>query len=89
MAQKSLYTKKLGTNVAAGARPLYPIRYHVISRTSNGWTVVPEGSVRGIKVFSTQRQAVTFARQTASQRHGEVVIHGKTGQISDLVSFKK
>jgi hypothetical protein len=89
MARKSLYTKRLGIDVAGGARPLYPIRYHVISRTTNGWAVVPEGSVRGLKAFSTQRQAVTFARQTASRKNGEVVIHAKTGQIRDLVSFKK
>ena len=89
MARKSLYTKRLGIDVARSARPLHPIRYHVISGATNGWTVVPEGSVRGVKAFLTQTQAVTFAKQTASRKNGEVIIHGKTGQIRDLVSFKK
>ncbi len=89
MARKSLYTKRLGIDVAEGARPLYPMRYHVITSMANGWTVVPQGSIRGVKAFSTQRQAVTFAKQIASRKNGEVVIHGRSGQISDLVSFRK
>lgn len=89
MAKRSLYTKKLGNDVAKSARPSNPIRYHVISGDSKKWTVVPEGSIRAVKAFSTQRQAITFAKHTAVKKSGEVIIHGKTGQIIDLVSFKK
>ena len=61
MVRKSLYTKKLGIEVARSARPLNPIRYHVISGATNGWTVVPEGSVRGVKASSQQRLSLSNA----------------------------
>jgi hypothetical protein len=47
------------------------------------------GSIRGLKIFSTQRQAISFAKQTARRRNGEVVIHGRTGQMRDYISYEK
>lgn len=91
MARKSLYTKKLGQTVAKNAQSVNSGRYHVISAVTvaDKWAVVPEGSVHAIKAFSTQREAVTYARQTASRRTGEVVIHGKEGQVRNKISFAK
>jgi hypothetical protein len=90
MTGKSFYTKKLGSEVAQRARPLRSNRYHVISgATNNGWTVVPGGSIRSLKIFSTQRQAISFAKQTARRRNGEVIIHGKTGQVRNFISYEK
>jgi transcriptional regulator of met regulon len=89
MARKLIYTKKLGGIVARSAQVLNSGRYHVISGEAQKWVVVPEGSIRVVKVFPTQRQAVNFAKQTASKRTGEVIIHARTGQIKDTISFAK
>ena len=89
MAIKSLYTKKLAVTLAKNAEIINSGRYHVISGTATRWVVVTEGSVRPIKSFPTQRQAVSFAKQTASKKTGEVFIHGRTGQIRDMISFAK
>lgn len=87
MVKKSLYTRKLGSAVAKSAQRVRPGRYHVISGEAEKWTVVPEGSVYAVKVFSTQKDAVTYAKQSASKRTGEVIIHERTGQIRDRISF--
>jgi Uncharacterized protein conserved in bacteria (DUF2188) len=89
MAKKLVYTKRLGGIVARSAQAISSGRYHVISGEAKKWTVVPEGSVRVVKVFATQQQAVSFAKQTASRKTGEVIIHARTGQIRDTISFAK
>lgn len=91
MAIKSLYTKKLGQTVANSAQPLHSGRYHVISTLTVAykWVVVPDGSVHAIKAFSSQIEAVNYASQSASKKTGEVVIHGKMGQVSNKISFAK
>lgn len=89
MAKKSLYTKKLGAKVASQAQSASSGQYHVISREETRWAVVPAGSVRAVKSFSSQEEAVTFAKDTASKKTGEVIVHGKTGQIRDTISYAK
>ena len=89
MAKKLIYTKKLGGIVARSAQAVSSGRYHVISGEAKKWTVVPEGSVRVVKVFSTKQAAVSFAKQTASKKTGEVIVHARTGQIKDTFSFAK
>ena len=87
MARKSLYTRKLGVAVARSARVLPPRKYHVISGNAKKWTVVPEGRVHPVRIFPTQNEAVQYASQTASKKAGEVIIHERTGQIKDRISF--
>ena len=86
---KRYYTKELGKTVARGARRINSGRYHVISGDAQKWMVVSGGRIRSLKVFSTQRGAVNFAKQTASRQNGEVFIHDRTGQIRDTISFAK
>lgn len=87
MPKKSLYTKKLGMQVANDAQPTFLGHYHVISANARKWTVVSEGKVRPLKVFTTQKAAISFARRTASLKTGVVYIHAKTGQVRDKISF--
>jgi hypothetical protein len=89
MHRKSLYTKRLGIKVANEAQSSNAGRYHVISGDSKRWTVVSEGKVRPVKVFATQKEAISFARKTALLKTGVVFIHGKTGMIRDEISFAK
>jgi Uncharacterized protein conserved in bacteria (DUF2188) len=89
MANKSLYTRELGLAVAGKARPVKTGRYHVISAIAEKWSVVPEGSVHAVKAFSTQKEAITYAKQTASKKTGEVIVHSKAGQVRNKISFAK
>jgi hypothetical protein len=90
MARKSFYTKQLGATVANAARPENPGNYHVMSTSQTGkWAVVPKGTVRAIKAFPTQKEAVLFAKQTASKNNGEVVVHDKSGLVKVKISFAK
>ena len=89
MERKRMYTKKLGAKVAKSAQPQIAIRYHVISAESSKWAVVSEGSTRAMKAFITKDQAVNFAKDTASKKTGEVIIHAVSGQIADTISFSK
>ena len=87
MERKSLYTKKLGRIVAKNAKPEKSGKYHVISGIRGNWAVVPEGSVEAVRAFSTISEAISFAKQTASRKTGEVVIHDESGQVKDIISF--
>jgi hypothetical protein len=89
MAEKSLYTKRLGAAVASRARNGSSGRYHVISGEARKWSVVSEGSVRPFRAFDTKKEAVNFAKKTASKKTGEVIVHAKTGQIRDMISYAK
>jgi hypothetical protein len=86
MPEKSLYTKKLGSAVAKATRRNAG-RYHVISRDSNRWAVVSEGSVRATKAFDTRRAAILFAKKAAMEKTGEVYIHGRRGDIEVSYSY--
>ncbi len=89
MPKKSLYTKKLGAIVAGGLKISRSGRYHVIAVDAQKWSVVPEGSVRPVKAFHSQKEAIDFAKQTASKKTGEVFIHSKDGQLSSSISYAK
>ena len=86
MEGKSLYTKKLGKSVAAQAQPAEAMKFHVISGDKK-WSVVSQGSVKAIRTFPTVEEAIDFAKDIASKKTGEVVVHEKTGQIKDRISY--
>ncbi|MFV8364715.1 DUF2188 domain-containing protein [Flavobacterium sp. ZT3P35] len=88
MERKRIYTKKLGSTVARSARSGL-VRFHVISSESTKWSVVSEGSTRALKAFPTRDQAINFAKETASRKIGEVIIHAESGQIADTISYLK
>ena len=89
MANKKFYTKKLGRRVATNARRIDSNRYHVILSDGQKWAVVADGNVKASRVFPDQLKAINFAREAATKLNGEVVVHKRTGEIEDLVSFAK
>src|SRR4051794_26306347 len=87
MAKGSVYTKRLGRNVARQAKGIAG-KYHVIPAHIGRWNVVAEGSVKPTKAFTTMGAAVTFAKRHASSVNlGEVVIHDTDGKILDRISY--
>ncbi len=88
MEKRRMYTKKLGSAVAKSAQSGL-VRYHVISSESSKWSVVSEGSTRAMRAFTTKDQAIDFAKETASRKTGEVIVHATSGQIADTISYSK
>lgn len=86
MAKKSIYTKRLGTNVAKAAKGSVGI-YHVIQAQADKWSVVAEGSVRTVKAFSSKKDAVVYAKGIADLKSGEVIVHGADGKTLSRVSY--
>ena len=87
MARKRFYTKELGKKVATGARIAKSSKYHVVLSDGERWAVVADGNTRATKVFSSQTTAIDFAKEYATKMKGEVIIHKKTGEIEDSVSY--
>jgi uncharacterized protein YdaT len=89
MKRKNFYTKVLGKKVAAHAKLSHSNRYHVILSDNQKWAVVADGNTRASRVLSDQNGAINFAKEMATKSKGEVIIHTKTGEVEDLVSFAK
>jgi hypothetical protein len=59
---------------------------HVVQR-NDGWGVRREGNSRDSIQARTQQEAIDLAQQTARNEGGEVIIHGRNGQIRDRDSY--
>lgn len=88
MLSKKMYTKKLGSEVAALAKVSVAGKYHVILGDNNTWMVVANGNLRATRVFSSRTEAIEFAKKSASKKSGEVVIHKRSGDVEDRISFQ-
>ena len=53
---------------------------HVVP-SGEAWALQVDGEKRD--AFSTQNEAITRGRQLAEDQQGELVIHGKDGEIRD------
>ena len=64
---------------------------HVVSSTNikGGWAVRQSGAERASKVFSTQQEAVKYARTLAKKEQSELYIHGRDGRIRGRNSYGK
>lgn len=60
---------------------------HVVPHPAQGWATRTEGTSRVGTTHQTQAAAIEAARQTAQQRHVEVVIHRPDGRIRDSDSY--
>ena len=49
--------------------------------------VKKSGTSRATKIFSTQKEAIQFARKIALNQQSELFIHGKNGKIRNRVSY--
>ena len=59
---------------------------HVVPNNGQ-WQVKKDNAERATKTFSTQREAISYARDLAINQHSEVVIHGRDGRIRDKDSY--
>ena len=59
---------------------------HVVPRNV-GWAVKKEGASRASKNFTTQADAVKFAKQLAQKEKAELYVHRRDGTIRDRLSY--
>lgn len=52
-----------------------------VSPRGDKWAVHGEGNQRDTKQFSTQREAINYARSIAISQKSEVITQGRNGQI--------
>ncbi|MFK5707516.1 DUF2188 domain-containing protein [Lysinibacillus boronitolerans] len=60
---------------------------HVTPHSGGGFQVKGAGNSRATKVFNTQREAISFARDIAKNQQSELFIHNRTGQIRERNSY--
>lgn len=59
---------------------------HVVPRNV-GWAVKKEGASRASKNFTTQADAVKFAKQLAQKEKAELYVHRRDGTIYERLSY--
>ena len=59
---------------------------HVVPNNGQ-WQVKRENSSRATKNFTTQKDAIGYARNIAINQQSELVIHSRNGQIRDKDSY--
>lgn len=59
---------------------------HVVPHKS-GWAVKAAGAEKATKVFDTQKEAISAARDTAINQGSEMFIHGRNGQIRERNTY--
>jgi hypothetical protein len=69
-----------------GANDLRSIQ-QVVERGRGDWAVRKVGSERATKVFSSQKEAVVFARKIAKKQGDTLYIHGRDGSVQRKASF--
>lgn len=59
---------------------------HVVKHP-NGWAVKGANNEKATKVTSTQSEAISIAKEIASNQKSEMLIHGRNGQIRERNSY--
>lgn len=88
MKKRKLIAKRTGTSSVH--KYVSALRgQHVTPKGNSGWQVKRGSSMRASKIFSTQQEAVIFARNIAINQQSELFIHGKNGRIRDRNTYKE
>jgi len=59
---------------------------HVIP-SDGSWSVKKWWALKATKTFSTQKEAITYAKQVAKNKHSELFIHWKDWKIRERNSY--
>jgi hypothetical protein len=87
MHRRKLNAKRTGTSsVKKYVRALNG--QHVTPDGGGDWQVKRSGSGRASKVFSTQQEAIAYARGVALNQQTELFVHGRNGKIREKNTYK-
>lgn len=62
-------------------KPTKTANYHVTKHQSGKWQVKKAGGTKAIKLFDTQAEAISFAKEKSEKQDSNVIIHKKNGKI--------
>ncbi len=68
-------------NVEAKEKKERPRVYHISIREDGKWQVKFAKGAKAIKTFSTQLEAIDYAKKLAESQKGSIMIHKKDGKI--------
>ncbi|HWT11389.1 MAG TPA: DUF2188 domain-containing protein [Allosphingosinicella sp.] len=60
---------------------------HVVSNVRGGWSVRGAGSERATRVFATQAEAISYARDLARRDRGILYLHREDGTVKEKRSY--
>lgn len=58
-----------------------------VTPKGNKWQVKKSRSSRATKVFSTQKEAVAYAKEIAKNQQAELFVHARNGRIRERNSY--
>lgn len=61
---------------------------HVVPSSAGGWSVRKTGASRASKIFTTQTDAINYAKQLARKDKADVYVHGRDGMVRNRTSYK-
>jgi hypothetical protein len=62
------------------------MQFHVVATIDGKWSIVADGRSKGIKNFSTERGAISFAKKSLKGGPGRIIIHNKRGGVKSVIS---
>ena len=60
---------------------------HVVPNSRGGWSVRHSGAARATRTFSTQADAVRFARSIAKKERTTLYVHRSDGTVRQMDTF--
>ncbi len=86
LPRKNLHNPQIDSYTQAIERGM---RSQHVVRAEEGWAVKKASAAKPSKVFSTQREAVSYGRNIASKEQSALFVHGKNGRIRERSYYGK
>ena len=64
-------------------------RQMVYPKFGGGWAVKPYGGARALKIFDTQRDAISWAKARCKKLGLDLSVHGRDGWVRFVHSYKQ
>ncbi len=76
--------KRIGRGLAHDARNPSKNKLHIVYSGSKGWSVVPDGKARAIRILSSKKNAINFAKKYLDE--GKISVHNTDGTVSSYIT---
>lgn len=61
---------------------------HVAPNPRGGWSVRRTGAIRAARVFRTESEAITYAREKAREERSDLFVHRKDGTVRSMDRYE-